>query len=229
MIRSSLSYILLSIIVVFITSVNANLIVQISDDINNKKYNRDWTLWKFCGCSNATIGGGLLGGLGAVADLWSMGNTSFVDMSYDEEYMPIDPYLVTLNMTYLYTTEFYRTLMEEAVAETYNSTAQMDDSDLQALEDSVYGGEIADANRQVFVDFVWVGWDTVDQEGVFSVITDFKGHLPVHKGDEVCWNGKHLYDVDSSLMKTNRGVMGVGGLELDFFVNDDINHCPDVL
>ena len=83
-----------------------NLIVEIEDDPNNEKYSRAWSLWKFCGCSKADTGDGTIGGLGAIADLWSMGG-AFANMAYDVDYMPLDPFLVHVNASWLYSDNFY--------------------------------------------------------------------------------------------------------------------------
>jgi hypothetical protein len=206
----------------------ANLIVEIERDPNNEKYSRAWSLWKFCGCSTATLGDGTIGGLGAVADLWSMGNV-FSKMPYDVDYMPLDPFLVHLNTTWLYSDNFYSSVVADYLATENKKQGDtiLDEAEVIAAENYVYD-VLAKKVQEVHLDFVHVGWDTVDEEGVFSFITDFRGHLPVRNGDELCWDGMHMYNVSTANMESVMNVMGVGGLALDFHVNEGKNLCKDV-
>ncbi|CAB9501925.1 expressed unknown protein [Seminavis robusta] len=205
-----------------------NLIVEIEEDPNNEKYSRAWSLWKFCGCSTAGQGGGTLGGLGAIADLWSMGDV-FADMNYDVDYMPLDPFLVHINTTWLYSPDFYSTVVADYLA-SENKTRQngmLSEQEVQAAEKYVYD-VLAQQEQEVHLEYVHIGWDTVDEEGVFSFITDFRGHLPVRQGDQLCWDGMHMYNVSTADIESVMNVLGVGGLALDFHVNEGKNLCKDV-
>jgi len=210
----------------------ANLVVEVEDDPNNEKYNRAWSLWKFCGCATATVGEGTMGGLGAIADAWSMGSV-FSDMPYDTDYMPLDPFMVHLNVTWLYSGDFYSGVVanylssDEHKATQTSSDGMMTDEDYQKAETYVYG-TLAPQEQEVHLEYIHIGWDTVDEEGVFSFITDFRGHIPIRKGDEVCWDGMHMYNVSATAIETVKNIVGFGGVGLDFHVNEGLNLCKDV-
>ena len=205
-----------------------NLIVEVEDDPNNKKYDRAWSLWKFCGCSTAQEGQGTVGGLGAIADYWSMGEGLFADMPYDIDYMPLDPFIVHINTTWLYSDNFYSSVVADYLA-SQNRTMRdglMTDEEYAEAETYVYD-VLAKEQQNVLLDYVHVGWDTVDEEGIFSVITDFRGHLPIRKDDELCWDGMHMYNVSTKDIKTVTNAVGFGGLTLDFYVKEGKNLCKD--
>jgi hypothetical protein len=203
--------------------------VEIEMDPNNEKYARAWSLWKFCGCTKATLGDGIIGGLGAVGDLWSMGSNVFSKMPYDVDYMPLDPFLVHINTTWLYSDNFYSSVVADYLAteNTKQGSTMLDEAEVIAAENYVYD-VLAKKVQDVHLDYVHVGWDTVDEEGVFSFITDFKGHLPVRKGDELCWDGMHMYNVSTANMQSVLNVLGSGGLAIDFRVNEKKNLCKAV-
>ena len=205
-----------------------NLIVEIEADPNNGKYNRAWSLWKFCGCAQATEGDGTIGGLGAIADYWSMGQV-FADMPYDVDYMPLDPFMVHVNVSWLYSDNFYSGVVANYLAgENRSESAGMrTDAEYQEAETYVYG-TLVPQEQEVHLEYVHIGWDTVDEEGVFSFITDFRGHIPIRKGDEVCWNGMHMYNVSTTAIETVQNIVGFGGVALDFHVNEGLNLCKDV-
>ena len=219
---------LIAIVLTSTFSMAANLIVEIEDDPNNDKYSRAWSLWKFCGCNKATQGDGTIGGLGAVADLWSMGKV-FTKMPYDMDYMPLDPFIVHINTTWLYSGEFYTSVIADYLAteNTKQGDTTFDEAEVVAAENYVYD-VLAKKVQEIHLDYVHIGWDTVDGEGVFSFITDFRGHLPIRIGDELCWNGMHMYNVSTAVMESVVNVMGIGGLALDFHVKKGKNLCKDV-
>ena len=205
-----------------------NLIVEIEDDPNNEKYSRAWSLWKFCGCSTADTGDGTIGGLGAIADLWSMGG-AFANMAYDVDYMPLDPFLVHVNTSWLYSDNFYSSVVADYLASSNKTSpdGMMTEQEMQAAEDYVYD-VLAKQQQEIHLEYVHIGWDSVDEEGVFSFITDFRGHVPVNKGDELCWDGMHMYNVSTADIASVMNVKGMGGLGLDFHVNEGKNLCKDV-
>lgn len=210
------------------TTLAENLIVEIEDDPNNEKYNRGWSLWKFCGCSKAQEGDGTIGGLGAIGDLWSMGD-SFENMAYDVDYMPLDPFLVHVNTSWLYSDDFYSSVVADYLAQGNHTSenGMMTEQEVKAAESYVYT-VLAKQEQEVHLEYVHIGWDSVDEEGVFSFITDFRGHLPVNSGDELCWDGMHMYNVSTNDIASVMGVKGIGGLNLDFHVGEGKNLCKDV-
>jgi len=208
-----------------------NLILEIEDDPNNAKYDRAWSLWKFCGCSKATDNRGTIGGMGAIADYWSMGQV-FENMPYDTDYMPLDPFMVHLNVTWLYSADFYSSVIANYLASnrTQGSGTGGILTDSEEKEAQRYVFEtLAPQEQEVHLEYIHIGWDTVDEEGMFSFITDFRGHIPIRNGDEVCWDGMHMYNVSTAQIESVTNVMGMGaGVGLDFHVNEGLNLCKDV-
>jgi len=210
------------------TATITNLVVEIEDDPKNAKYDRQWSLWKFCGCSTAQGGGGLVGGLGAIADHWVMGE-ALNGMPYDIDYMPLDPFMVHVNTSWLYSTDFYSSVIADYLA-SENKTQQgqvLSAEEYTQAETYVYD-TLAAQEQALSLDYIHIGWDTVDEEGIFSFITDFRGHIPIQNGDEFCWDGMHMYNVSTANMKSVEQVVGMGGLTVDFYVKAGKNICKDV-
>lgn len=215
------------------TTNGPNLIVEVEADPNNQKYNRAWSLWKFCGCATATADEGTIGGMGAIADHWSMGQV-FADMDYDVDYMPLDPFMVHVNVSWLYSDHFYSSVVANYLASERNESSSsgglLTDAEYQAAETYVYG-TLAPQEQEVHLEYIHIGWDTVDEEGIFSFITDFRGHIPVRKGDEVCWDGMHMYNVSTAAIESVTDILSdtsFAGVGLDFHVGEGQNLCKDV-
>ena len=129
----------------------------------------------------------------------------------------------------MYSDNFYSSVVADYLASSNKTspTGMMTEQEMQEAETYVYD-VLAKQQQELHLEYVHVGWDSVDEEGVFSFITDFRGHLPVNAGDELCWDGMHMYNVSTADIKSVLDVRGMGGLGLDFYVNEGKNLCKDV-
>jgi hypothetical protein len=83
------------------------------------------------------------------------------------------------------------------------------------------------AGKSIHVHALHAGYDEIAQEGTFSIATDFKGHIPIKPGDELCWKGHfHMPLEAASLPEIVEGSASLAGLALNFY-NDGETHCHD--